>query len=128
MGLALRGSLAVAAVAVAITAADAFASATHDEYVAQVNPICKSASAVAKRKLSRVKSTGNGFFDYLLKTRLYGKLLNKTIHNIARVEPAPGEEAAVKAWLDESRRTVRLINQLLASFAHPKAHRVKVLI
>jgi hypothetical protein len=128
-GTALKGSTAVVVVALAVSATDALATSTHDEYVAQVNPICKSASAVAKRKLSRVKSTGNPFIDSLLRARLYGKLLAKTIHHIATVAPAPGEEAAVKSWLDQGRRTVRLINRLLHSFgSNPKPHRVRSLI
>jgi hypothetical protein len=120
------GIVALCAVAAAATAQ---ATSTHDEYVAQVNPICKSAAKVAKRKLDHVKSTGNPFFDYLLRARLYGKLLGKAIHHIATVPPVPGEEAQVKSWLDEGRRTVRLINRLLGLFGHhPSAHRVKSLL
>jgi hypothetical protein len=125
----VKASLAVVALAASVAATDALATSTHDEYVAQVNPICKSASAVAKRKLDKLNGTGDPFVDFLLRARLYSKLLDKTIHHIAMVPPAPGEEAAVKSWLDEGRKTVRLINKLLRSFGpHPSVRKVKSLL
>jgi hypothetical protein len=128
-GFAVSASLAVVAIAIAVTTTNAMATATHDDYVAQVNPICKQASVVAKRKLNKVRRTGNGFVDYLLRARLYGKLLNKVIKHIATVPPAPGEETAVQFWLDQGRKTVQLINQLLHSFGpHTSVHRVKALV
>jgi len=128
-GRRVRASLALVAIAAAVAATSAFATATHEEYVAQVNPICKDASAVAKRKLDKLKPSGNPFVDFLLRSRLYAKLLDKTISRIATVPPAPGEEAAVASWLDEGRTTVHLINKLLHSFGpHPSVHKVRVLL
>jgi hypothetical protein len=105
------------------------ATDTHDEYIAQVNPICKSAARQAKKIPSQIRETGNPFIDGLKRSVLFGKLLGKTISRIAQIQPAPGEEQAVTAWLDEGRREVRLIRQVVAAVKHRKpARRVKVLI
>jgi uncharacterized membrane-anchored protein YjiN (DUF445 family) len=121
-------ALAIAALSTVALSPAALAVSTHQEYVAEVNPICKSAAREAKRIPSRIEKTGNPFIDALQKSALYGKLLSKTIRRIAKVEPAPGEEAAVKAWLDEGRRQARLIRGLLRAVKHGNAKRAKVLI
>jgi hypothetical protein len=119
--------LAIAAWWVAGATSLAQATSSHEEYVAQVNPICKGAAQRAAEKLDRLKSTGDPFFDSLLRARLYGKLLSKAIRHVATVQPPPGEEEAVKAWLDEGRRTVRLIKKLFGSVRKGDARRFRVL-
>jgi hypothetical protein len=106
----------------------ALATATHDEYVAKVNPICKSAARQAKKIPSRVGNSGRPLIDALRRANAYAKLLNKTIHRIANVQPAPGEAAQVKAWLDSDRRTVRLIRRFLRAAKHGDFAKARALI
>jgi DNA-binding GntR family transcriptional regulator len=120
--------LGVAAMVVALLPAGAEATSTHDEYVAQVNPICKSATRQAKKIPDRIRQTGNPFIGSLLRAKLYAKLLKRTIRRIARVEPAPGEADAVNAWLGANRRTVRLIHGLLRAVDRGDAPRARKLI
>lgn len=121
-------ALAVAGVSVAVLAPGALATSTHQEYVAQVNPICKNAARQAKKIPNRVKKSGNPFIDALRRTGLYAKLLGRTIRRIAAVEPAPGEEARVKSWLKSDRRTVRLIRRFLRSVKRGDLQRARALI
>jgi hypothetical protein len=97
----------------AVAAPAALATSTHQEYVAQVNPICKDAARQAKRIPSRIQSTGRPLIDSLRRTEAYANLVSKTIRRIAAVEPAPGEHSQVKSWLDSDRRTVRLIRRFI---------------
>ena len=122
--ISLRWAVAIAALTAAILASAALATSTHQEYVAQVNPICKQAARQAKKIQNRNPKTGNALTDYLRRTSAYANLLAKTIHRIANVQPAPGEAAQVNAWLKGDRHTVKLIRSFVAA-AHrgdfPKA-------
>jgi hypothetical protein len=113
---------------VAALAGTAKATDTHEEYVAQVSPICKSAARQAKKIPSRIDETGNAFLDGVQRAALWGKLLSKTIRRIASVDPPPGQEAAVKSWLDEGRRLARLIRKLVGAVKRHEAGRARVLI
>src|SRR4051812_9490000 len=96
-----RSAFLIAAIFTALLAAPALATDTHAQYVAQVNPICKDAARQAKKIPGRITKTGNPFVDALQESRLFGKLLHRTIGRIAAVDPAPGEDAEVNSWLDE---------------------------
>jgi NADPH-dependent ferric siderophore reductase len=106
-------TIAVAVVSAAALAPVALATGTHQEYVAQVNPICKSAARQARKIPNQVKPTGRPLVDSLRRSSAYARLLSKTFRRIAAVDPAPGEAAQVKAWLAGSRRTVRLIRSFV---------------
>jgi hypothetical protein len=124
----VKTGLAIAALASAVFAASALATATQADYVAQVNPICKNAAPAVKRIPSRIKKTGNPFIDSLQESVLYGRLLAKTLDKIERVPPAPGEEAAVQSWLTDGHLEVRYIKGLFRAFIHGKPKRAKVMI
>ena len=111
----IKWALAIAGLTAVVTASAALATATHQEYVAQVNPICKDAARQAKRIQNRIPKTGNALTDYLRRTSAYANLLAKTIHRISNVQPAPGEAAQVKAWLKGDRHTVKLIRSFVAA-------------
>ncbi len=113
---------------VVVLASTAFAAATHDEYVSQVNPICKRAAPGLKRIPSRIRHTGNPFIDSLEESILYGKLLGKALNKIERIPPAPGDEALVAAWIGEGRSVTRYIKAEFRAFLHGKPKRVKVMI
>jgi hypothetical protein len=129
VGLIGKRGMALAAVALSgAIFATAAAAMTHDEYVAQVNPICKRAAPALKRIPSRIRHTGNPFIDSLEEAILYGKLLGKTLNKIERIPPAPGDEAAVAAWIGEGRNVTRSIKAEFRAFLHGKPKRVKVMI
>jgi hypothetical protein len=86
---------------------------THAEYVAQVNPICKSAERQAARNEKRIKPSGDPRTDFLRRVQAFGRLLGKTTKRIAAVDPAPGEEAAVRRWIAGLRQQKRLIDRYL---------------
>jgi hypothetical protein len=96
----------------------ALAAATHEEYVAQVNPICKQAAHQAKKLREKTPSTGNRFTDFLLATQRFGKLLGRTTHRIAAVPPAPVDEVAVRRWIKGLRQQKRLIDRYLSAINH----------
>jgi hypothetical protein len=105
----------------AVLAPAAQGTTTHAEYVAQVNPICKSAARQAKKIPSQIKPTGDRFADFLLRAQRFGKLLGKTTKRIAAVAPAPGEEAAVRSWIKGLRQQKRLIDRYLRAVGHGNA-------
>jgi hypothetical protein len=123
----LAPTIAALAVATAAPASIASAATTHEEYVAQVNPICKDATRQAKKIPSQIKPTGDPFVDSLLVTQRFGKLLGRTTRRIAEVAPAPGEEAAVSSLVDGLRWQKRLIDRYLRAIGHGKPKRAKVL-
>jgi hypothetical protein len=114
-------------VLVVALASAAFAATTHDEYVSQVNSICKGAAPALKRIPKKIKKTGNPVIDRLQESVLFGKLLTKALNKIEAVPPAPGDEAAVATWIAEGRHEAHLIKNLLNAFIHGKAKRYKVL-
>jgi hypothetical protein len=114
-------TLAASAVALGAGVPAALATATHDEWVAQINPICKDASGQLRRIQAKAKPTGNRYNDFLLATKRFGKLLGRTTKRIAAVQPAPGEEAVVASWIEGLRRQKRLIDRFLRAVGHGKA-------
>jgi hypothetical protein len=112
----------------ALVSAPAALAVTHDEYVAQVNPICKNAAEQAKRIPDRIKSTGDPTADSFLETAAFGKLLGRTARRIAAVEPAPEDAVRVDVWIDGLLRQKRLIDRFIRSIARGKRKRAKVLI
>jgi hypothetical protein len=117
-----------AALVAALVSAPAALAFTHDEYVAQVNPICKDAAEKAKRIPDRIKSTGDPTADSFLATEAYGKLLGRTARRIAAVEPPPEDAAQVKIWIDGLHRQTRLIKRFIRSIARGQRKKAKVLI
>jgi hypothetical protein len=122
-----RGLLGAVA-AVAILAPMAVAATTHDEYVAQVSPICKDAARQAKRIPKKIKSTGDPTADSLLATKAFGKLLAKTTRRIAAVQPDPMDADATRAWIKGLRLQKSQIDRFLSSIAHGNAKLAKTLI
>jgi hypothetical protein len=122
-----KGAVAAALLAPLLTAPVAIA-VTHDEYVAQVNPICKDAAEKAKRIPDRIKSTGDPTADSFLATEAYGKLLGRTARRIAAIEPPAEEAAQVKIWIDGLQRQTRLIKRFIRSIARDQRKKAKVLI
>jgi hypothetical protein len=113
----LRVVIATGATAV-ISVPTATAATSREEYIAQVNPICKDAARRANQIPSQIKPTGNRFTDFLLKAKRFGKLLGKTTRRIASVSPAPGDEVAVKSWIDGLQKQKRLIDRYLRAVSH----------
>jgi hypothetical protein len=115
-------------VAIALSAPMAFAATTHDEYVAQVSPICKDAAQAAKRIPKKIKSTGDPTADSLLATKAFGKLLAKTTRRIAAIQPDPADADAARAWIKGLRLQKSQIDTFLSAIAHGNAKLAKSMI
>jgi hypothetical protein len=123
-------ALAIALVALAITAPAADAASTRAEYVAQVDPICHTTDLKAKRLSRRhhlprvidlsVLRSGERE-DQLVVARqlaLSHKVIGPFIAAVSPIPPPPGDEAIIAKWVGDYRyfmrnsiRAVRAIRQ-----------------
>jgi hypothetical protein len=138
-----RELLTAAVIVAAVSAAPAWAASTRAEYVAQVDPICKSAHnkqrpiiRALKRKARQLRKRG---IDLEVPSKQVIGLVHRfytPIIDIARTEndqiaavsPAPGDESTVARWVQQRSATVNLFEGALRAFTHGKQVRSKKLI
>jgi hypothetical protein len=80
----------------AVLAASAVAL-THDEWVAEVNPICKS----EQRKVNKIRketSTGSPIDRAVTSGKRFSKVRAKTIRQVREFKPPPEDAALAKKW------------------------------
>src|SRR5688572_26327893 len=94
----LFASTAVGMIGLALLASTATGAATHAQYVAEVNPICKKAGEAIARIPQKIEPSGDPAFDAYRGGLLFSKLLGKTTRRIAAVEPPPEDAVAVRSW------------------------------
>jgi hypothetical protein len=134
----LMGGVAVAVLAAAVAAVPAQAASTRAEYVAQVDPICQSSIAPAKKagkkyvrsvkKLARQVRGGSdpkkalkGVFK-----RAAGLLgqINKIVANetaqISEVPPPPADQGAVSLWLQNRTAYKQFTDAAIRALRHFK--------
>jgi hypothetical protein len=129
-------ALAIAVIALAIGAGTASAATTRAEWVAQVDPICQSASKPAG-------SAAKGYFKTLNRAGKHTKNPKQLSHvltaaslkflrrlatiystiteRVAVVPPEPGDVGAVNAWLDGRRAAKADVDRALILGKHGKA-------
>lgn len=142
----LAFAVVMATAALAVAASSASAAATRAEYLAQVEPICQAANKQAKKQARKInrqlkkslgkaetqaknKKPGQIFADIfvLVIIKLVGpenRLFERTTAQIAAVPPAPGDEAAVTAWLAGRTESTELVWQALRAGRHRKPNRM----
>lgn len=139
-------ALATAVIAMAITAAPAYAASTRAEYVAQVDQICSQSPRDSGRLGPRLKTlfapkalsplTGLGSSEPTKKqihrslnrfinriARLlatFNRTFSSTTEQISLVPPAPGDEAAVAQWIAGLRLYAIYTAESLRALRHHK--------
>lgn len=129
---AARGAiaLAIAMIALAITAVPALATSSRAEYDDQVNPICQSANTQAEQLLQAFEQQLRGLEGKQVRgkkarrlrkkiDRLYNQLPSQWLaifqsefEQLKAVPPAPGDEGLVSDWLGNRGRLLSLTAQL----------------
>jgi hypothetical protein len=105
-------ALAIAVIALVITAPSAYGASTRAEYVAQLEPICKAAQAPTFKAYSRLGKSipiaGEKITKaiarrtHLALAKFYAQISNiygRTSARIGAVPPPPGDGETVAAWL-----------------------------
>jgi hypothetical protein len=148
-----RLGVPLAIAALTVTAAmppAASAAATRGEYLAQVEPICQQANEQGKRQARRINRAlkkslkkaatqakngkpGDAFADVFILAiiKLVGpdnRLFERTTAQIAAVPPAPGDEAAVTAWLAGRTEATEVVWDALRAGKHGKPGRMFALL
>jgi hypothetical protein len=134
---------AIALTAFATMATTAYGASTRADYIAQVDPICQTASKparkVGKRFLKDLKRIGRvqnpskkqtkAFVNELARVliRLSSIEANVTAQ-IATVQPAAGDESTVAAWLQGRAQYSQLTAQGARAFRHHKFHAAATLL
>jgi hypothetical protein len=128
-------ALGIAVIALAIGTGTASAATTRADWVAQVDPICQSASQPAgnatrayfkilksagkhaknPKQLSHILTAGALRFLRRLAT-IYSDITER----VAVIPPAPGDEAAIAAWLDGRRAAKADVDRALGLGKHGK--------
>jgi hypothetical protein len=129
-------ALATIVVALAITVTTAVAAATRAEYVAQVDPICRSAGQPeSKAALAYLKALNK--FDHQIASgvprkkaiNLFVRQTAKFFGRVSRIEafatsqiagvpPAPGDESTVALWIQQRTEGTGVLNQAIAALKH----------
>jgi hypothetical protein len=109
----LLASTSVGMISLALLVSTATGAATHAQYVAEVNPICKKAGEAIERIPKKITPSGDPAFDAYRGGLLFSKLLGKATRRIAAVEPPPEDAVAVRSWIDGLRQQKRLIDRSL---------------
>jgi hypothetical protein len=113
-------ALAIALIAVAITAAPGYAASTRAEYVAQVDPICaptirgehKALDAAGRQvKKGRYKAAARSF-------RRTNRIFSDGVEQVAAVPPPPADQPSISTWIQMLRSQVPLANRAAAALAH----------
>jgi hypothetical protein len=138
-----RASLAAPAIliAVAVFATPASAASTRAEYVAQVDPICRTAlkpegkaglallkgltklgnqsenGKPSKKALNRFLRQTAKFFGVL------ARLENSVNNQIATVPAAPGDESTIATWLQQRGQYADLLRQSVVAVKHHRLRR-----
>jgi hypothetical protein len=107
------GAISVGMISLALLASSATGAATHAQYVAEVNPICKKAAGAIKRIPNKIEPSGDPAFDAYRGGLLFSKLLGKTTRRIAAVEPPAEDAVEVASWISGLRQQKRLIDRSL---------------
>jgi hypothetical protein len=131
----------IAAIALAIIPAQASATATRAEYVAQVDPICHGADLKAKRlskkhHLPRVIDLGSlqygGREGQLVVARQIAlnnrKVIGPFIAQVSTIPPPPGDEALIAKWIGDYRFYKRNTDKAVRAIRRGKPHRAYHLI
>jgi hypothetical protein len=136
-------ALVITMIALAITATPAHGASTRAEYVAQVDPICKSELRTEKAVIRPAKKR----YDRLVKRGLdpdkpskpIGRLVIRVYDHLAQIQreadsqiatvpPAPGDESTVTTWLQDRAAFTRQFKQAGHAFGHQKLRRFYRLI
>jgi hypothetical protein len=120
------------------TTSTAHAAATRAEYVAQVEPICqtayfaeKAAYKIFQRRIKKAaqqirrhgrprKDARSTLFSFYGRMRQVSRTMDAAIQPIP---PAPGDEAAVQAWLAGRERSITLNARALRALRRAKSRR-----
>lgn len=103
----------VSLLAVSFAAQPAIAATTHQEYVDEVNPICKDANGDVKRIPKKIKPSDDPGAEAYREARLFSKIIGRTARKIERVDPIPEDKAAVDDYTDTLRELKRVIDRSL---------------
>lgn len=122
----MRRSLAgvIAAIAAfALLAAPAWGQATHAEYVAEVNPICKDGRKDAKRTQRKVRPKGDPVVDFIRESVAFQRVFKRTVKRIARVDRPPETADDIRRWVKGLRQQKRLIDRFIRAAKRRQAVR-----
>jgi hypothetical protein len=129
-------TVAIAMIALAITAPGAQAAATRAEYVAQVDPICQAAIGPQAKALSSFSKAFEHFRQRVRSGRItkgtFTKLLRQTAGFLSRykgiganvttrieaVPPPPRDTGTVTLWLLNRRAAEQLVDSAVSALKH----------
>lgn len=89
---------------------------THEQYVDEVNKVCKDTISSGRRASKKLRPTGDEARDNLRRAGIYAKTLGKLADRVGRIKPPAADEKAVDDWLELVRRQKRLVQRLIGAF------------
>jgi len=89
---------------------------THEQYVDEVNSVCKDTISSGRRASKNLKPSGDEARDNLRRAGVYAKTLGKLADRVSRIKPPASDEKAVDNWLEMIRRQKRLVRRLIGAF------------
>jgi hypothetical protein len=97
-------------------AGTAIAQITEQDYADRVDSICKKGASSAKRKLNKLRPSGDPGFDAFRAARLFRNEFARTVKRIGNVEKPDAKRQDAKSFVQGLRREKRLYDRAVTAF------------